>query len=149
MKAPRICEAAARLADQAHETGWTHEEYLAAILSGEVAAREASGAESPRPAAAFPARKSLDDPFEQDAEVITLKASSYRLKLTDRFAVLNETEKSGKKTNVNEAHISARSVSGPAIPSACALERLHGGIVETVTHAPERSGEFRLTKVFG
>lgn len=61
MKAPRIREAAARLADQARETGWTHEEYLAAVLSREVAAREASGAESRARAAGFPARKSLED----------------------------------------------------------------------------------------
>ena len=61
MKAPRIREAAARLADQAREAGWTHEEYLAAVLSREVAAREASGAESRARAAGFPARKSLDD----------------------------------------------------------------------------------------
>jgi hypothetical protein len=45
MKAPRIAEAAVRLADQARDAGWTHEEYLAAVLSREVSAREASGAE--------------------------------------------------------------------------------------------------------
>jgi hypothetical protein len=61
MKAPRIREAAARLADQAREAGWTHEEYLAAVLSREVAAREASGAEMRARAAGFPARKSLED----------------------------------------------------------------------------------------
>src|SRR5919112_4005355 len=61
MKAPRIREAAARLADQAREGGWTHEEYLAAVLSREVAAREASGAETRARAAGFPARKSLED----------------------------------------------------------------------------------------
>ena len=57
MKAPRIREAATRLADQAREGGWTHEEYLAAVLSREVAAREASGAEIRARAAGFPARK--------------------------------------------------------------------------------------------
>lgn len=61
MKAPRIREAAARLADQAREAGWSHEEYLAAVLSREVAAREASGAETRARAAGFPARKSLED----------------------------------------------------------------------------------------
>ncbi|MDQ0864944.1 IS21-like element helper ATPase IstB [Arthrobacter globiformis] len=61
MKAPRIREAAARLADQARDGGWTHEEYLAAVLSREVAAREASGAEARARAAGFPARKSLED----------------------------------------------------------------------------------------
>ena len=54
MKAPRIREAAARLADQAREAGWTHEEYLAAVLSREVAAREASGAESRAPGCRIP-----------------------------------------------------------------------------------------------
>ena len=46
MKAPRIRESALRLAEQARDAGWTHEEYLAAVLSREVAAREASGAET-------------------------------------------------------------------------------------------------------
>lgn len=61
MKAPRIREAAARLAEQARENGWTHEEYLAAFLSREVAARESSGAEARARATGFPARRSLED----------------------------------------------------------------------------------------
>ena len=32
LKAPRIIEAAARLADEARDGGWTHEDYLAAVL---------------------------------------------------------------------------------------------------------------------
>ena len=32
LKAPRITESAARLADHARDAGWTHEEYLAAVL---------------------------------------------------------------------------------------------------------------------
>ena len=39
LKAPRITEAAARLADHARDAGWTHEEYLAAVLDREVAAQ--------------------------------------------------------------------------------------------------------------
>lgn len=61
MKAPRIRESAARLAEQAREGRWSHEEYLAAVLSREVAAREASGAERRTRAAGFGARKSLED----------------------------------------------------------------------------------------
>ena len=38
LKAPRITEAAARLADQARDAGWTHEDYLAAVLEREVSA---------------------------------------------------------------------------------------------------------------
>ena len=45
LKAPRIREAATRLGEQARESAWTHEEYLAAVLSREVSARDASGAE--------------------------------------------------------------------------------------------------------
>jgi DNA replication protein DnaC len=67
LKAPRITEAAARLADHARDAGWTHEEYLAAVLEREVAARNASGAELRIRAAGFPARKTLED-FEWDAQ---------------------------------------------------------------------------------
>jgi hypothetical protein len=43
LRAPRISEGFRRLGDQAHESGWSHEEYLAAVLSREVSEREASG----------------------------------------------------------------------------------------------------------
>jgi DNA replication protein DnaC len=43
LKAPRISEAAARLADHARDAGWTHEEYLAAVLDREVAALASGG----------------------------------------------------------------------------------------------------------
>jgi DNA replication protein DnaC len=56
LKAPRITESAARLADHARDTGWTHEEYLAAVLDREVAARNASGAQLRIRAAGFAAR---------------------------------------------------------------------------------------------
>ena len=61
LKAPRIRESAARLAEQARDGGWSHEEYLAAVLSREVAAREASGAAIRIRSAGFPTRKSLED----------------------------------------------------------------------------------------
>ena len=67
LKAPRITEAAARLADQARDAGWTHEDYLAAVLEREVSARNASGAELRIRAAGFGARKTLED-FEWDAQ---------------------------------------------------------------------------------
>jgi len=57
LKAPRITEAAARLADHARDAGWTHEEYLAAVLGREVAARNASGAQLRICAAGFATRK--------------------------------------------------------------------------------------------
>ncbi|MEZ7757297.1 IS21-like element helper ATPase IstB [Microbacterium paraoxydans] len=67
LKAPRITEAAARLANHARDAGWTHEDYLAAVLEREVAARNASGAELRIRAAWFPARKTLED-FDWDAQ---------------------------------------------------------------------------------
>jgi len=67
LKAPRITEAAARLADQGRDAGWTHEDYLAAVLEREVSARNASGAELRIRAAGFGARKTLED-FDWDAQ---------------------------------------------------------------------------------
>ena len=67
MKAPRITEAAARLAEQARDAGWTHEDYLAAVLEREVSARNASGAQLRIRAAGFGARKTLED-FDFDAQ---------------------------------------------------------------------------------
>jgi hypothetical protein len=51
----------ARLAERARAEGWTHEEFLAACLQREVAAREAHGGEGRIRAARFPARKSLEE----------------------------------------------------------------------------------------
>jgi len=61
LKAPRITESATRLADHARDTGWTHEDYLAAVLEREVAARNASGARLRIRAATFGAVKTMDD----------------------------------------------------------------------------------------
>ena len=61
LKAPRVVEAADRLAERARTDGWTHEEYLAAVLQREVAARQAHGGEARVLAARLPARKSLED----------------------------------------------------------------------------------------
>ena len=67
LKAPRITEAAARLAAHARDAGWSFEDYLAAVLEREVSARNASGAELRIKAAGFPARKTLED-FDWDAQ---------------------------------------------------------------------------------
>jgi DNA replication protein DnaC len=61
LKAPRIRDSAARLADQARDAGWNHEEYLAAVLSREVSSRESSGAELRIRAAGFPGRKAIEE----------------------------------------------------------------------------------------
>ena len=45
LKAPTLRESAGRLAERARAETWTHEEYLAACLQREVAARDAHGGE--------------------------------------------------------------------------------------------------------
>jgi DNA replication protein DnaC len=61
LKAPTLRQSVARLAERARAEGWTHEEFLAACLQREVAAREAHGGEGRIRAARFPARKSLEE----------------------------------------------------------------------------------------
>ena len=61
LKAPSLAGAVERLAERARGEGWTHEEFLAACLQREVAAREAHGGEGRNRAARFPARKSLEE----------------------------------------------------------------------------------------
>jgi DNA replication protein DnaC len=61
LRAPRIGDAFRRLGDQARTAGWSHEEYLAAVLSREVSEREASGAALRIKAARFPGHKTLED----------------------------------------------------------------------------------------
>ena len=61
LKAPSLREAADRLAERARAESWTHQEYLAACLQREVAARDAHGGEGRIRAARLPARKSLEE----------------------------------------------------------------------------------------
>lgn len=67
LKAPRITQAASRLAEQARDANWTHEEYLAAVLEREVSARNASGANLRIRGAGFGAVKTLED-FDFNAQ---------------------------------------------------------------------------------
>src|SRR5918996_5534856 len=61
LKAPSLGRAIDRLAERARTEGWTHEEFLAACLEREVAARQANGGELRIRAARFPARKTIED----------------------------------------------------------------------------------------
>jgi DNA replication protein DnaC len=61
LKAPSLRDSVARLAERARTEAWTHEEFLAACLQREVAARDAHGGEGRIKAAKFPARKALED----------------------------------------------------------------------------------------
>jgi DNA replication protein DnaC len=65
LKAPSLAGAVERLAERARAESWTHEEFLAACLQREVAARESHGGEGRIRGARFPARKSLED-FDYD-----------------------------------------------------------------------------------
>ena len=61
LKAPALQGAAARLAERARADGWSHEEFLAACLEREVAARQSHGGEHRVRAARFPAHKTLEE----------------------------------------------------------------------------------------
>jgi DNA replication protein DnaC len=65
LKAPTLRNSVSRLAERARAEGWSHEEFLAACLQRELAAREAHGGEGRIRAARFPARKSLEE-FDYD-----------------------------------------------------------------------------------
>jgi DNA replication protein DnaC len=61
LKAPSLAAAIERLAERARTDNWTHEEFLAACLEREVAARQDHGGEGRIRAARFPARKTIED----------------------------------------------------------------------------------------
>jgi DNA replication protein DnaC len=61
LKAPSLARSVDRLAERARAESWTHEEFLAACLEREVAARQDHGGENRIRAARFPARKTLED----------------------------------------------------------------------------------------
>jgi DNA replication protein DnaC len=61
LKAPALRESVDRLAAAAREQAWSYEEFLAAVLQREVAAREAHGGEARVRHAGFPSRKTLED----------------------------------------------------------------------------------------
>jgi DNA replication protein DnaC len=61
LKAPSLAAAVDRLGERARTEGWSHEEFLAACLEREVAARQDHGGENRIRSARFPARKTLED----------------------------------------------------------------------------------------
>jgi DNA replication protein DnaC len=61
LKAPSLAHSVERLAERARAESWTHEQFLAACLEREVAARQSNGGEIRIRAARFPARKTLED----------------------------------------------------------------------------------------
>jgi DNA replication protein DnaC len=61
LKAPTLARSVERLAERARSDGWSHEEFLAACLEREVAARQSNGGEIRIRAARFPARKTLEE----------------------------------------------------------------------------------------
>jgi len=61
LKAPVIAETFTALGDQARDQGWSHEEYLAAVLGRQVASRAVNGTRMRISAAHFPQIKTLED----------------------------------------------------------------------------------------
>jgi DNA replication protein DnaC len=61
LKAPAAARSVSGLAKRAREEQWSHERFLEAVLSAEVASRESSGGELRIKAARFPARKTLEE----------------------------------------------------------------------------------------
>ena len=61
LKTPVIAQTFATLGDQAREQGWSHEEYLAAVLGRQVASRTANGTRMRISGAHFPQIKTLED----------------------------------------------------------------------------------------
>ena len=61
LKMPRARQVASSLADTARDEGWDYTEFLAKVLSEEVASRETHGGENRVKAARFPQTKTLDD----------------------------------------------------------------------------------------
>jgi DNA replication protein DnaC len=61
LKAPAAARALPKLAERAREESWSHERFLEAVLSSEVASRESHGGEARIKAARFPARKTLEE----------------------------------------------------------------------------------------
>lgn len=61
LKTPVIAQTFQTLGDQAREQGWSHEEYLAAVLGRQVASRAANGTRMRIAGAHFPQIKTLQD----------------------------------------------------------------------------------------
>ena len=61
LKTPTIGHCWEQLADQARDQGWTHEDYLTAVLQRQVADREANGSTLRIAGAHFPQVKTLED----------------------------------------------------------------------------------------
>ncbi|GAB37017.1 IS21-like element helper ATPase IstB [Gordonia otitidis] len=78
LKAPRIAQNYARIAEQGRAAGWALEDYLAAVLAVESNARAESGARLRIRAAAFPAIKTIAD-FDFTAQPAVDRAHIARL----------------------------------------------------------------------
>lgn len=61
LKAPAAARAMPKLAERAREESWSHERFLEAVLSSEIASRESHGGESRIRVAKFPGRKTLEE----------------------------------------------------------------------------------------
>ena len=110
---------ATKIAYLAREAGWTHEQHLAAVLSQEVASREASGASIRIRAAGFGNVKSLED-FDHQVDprrdVIAHLATGNYL-LDARNATLLEPPGTGR------THLAIGQASRPRLPATAYCSR--------------------------
>src|SRR5262245_37039494 len=91
LKAPSLAAAVDRLAERARAESWTHEEFLAACLQREVAARESHGGEARVRSARFPARKALED-FDYDHQRSLKRDTVAHLGTLDSVAAAHNIE---------------------------------------------------------
>ena len=113
LKAPSLADAIPRLAERARAETWTHEDFLAACLQREVAAREAHGGEGRIRAARFPARKALE---ESSNSTINARSNASRSLTWARWtsSPLNRTSSSSAPRHRQDAPI--HRVGHPRLP---------------------------------
>jgi DNA replication protein DnaC len=80
MKAPAAARALPNLCERAHSEEWSYERFTEALLSTEIASRDASGGELRIKAARFPARKTLEEfdfTFQRSIKKQVIEPSRY------------------------------------------------------------------------
>ncbi len=85
LKMPRARQVAASLAETARAEGWDYTEFLAKVLTEEVASRETHGGENRVKAARFPQVKTLDD-YQKAIDQARREKARFVILRTERLA---------------------------------------------------------------
>jgi DNA replication protein DnaC len=115
LKAPSLARSVERLAERARAESWTHEQFLAACLEREVAARQSNGGEIRVKAARFPARKTLEE-FDFDHQRSLKRDVIAHLGALD-FIEARENVVFLGPPGTGKTHLAIGSPSGPARPA--------------------------------